>query len=417
MNKNKIILIALFSLFLIVRLAALFLVEPVSSPKTWEYEEVANNILQGKGLFYTFYQTPYRATYLVLYPILCATIYRFTQHSFLALKLLQLIISLITCLLIYKISLRLFNNRVAILSLLLVGFHPGLAYYSIRLHSLVIDVFLCALSVFCLLKVLDGKNLYRNAIFSGISFGLAMLSRSTLGPFLIFALIITFLRFKNSGHNPVAIVFIIAIFTAVILLPLGVRNYLIFKKIVLTPTESGINFWLGYNSNATGTNKTLEGKFILDIAPEDFRRAALNLGEFEQKAYFYQEGLRFIRDYPLKSLGLFLKKIKYFWWFTPTQGMEYPKLYFMIYKIYWMFILPSFLLGLYLGFGKRPMPINNIYGLTLIMGLLISVTLVQASFNLDGRHRWLVEPFILIFAANGLDGLWQYLKPKEKEQR
>jgi len=403
--NNKAFIISIFLLALIGRLIALFVVEPISNPKTWEYEVITNNFLQGKGLFYTFYATPYRATYIILYPLLCSVVYVLTNHSFLALKLLQIFISLITCLLIYRISLKLFNQRVAILALFLVGLHPGLVYYSVRLHSLVLDTFLYTLSIFFLLKVLDGKNIHRNAIFSGISFGLAILARPAIGPFLIFALFIIFLKFRKSRFVSYTVVSLIIITTTLTILPLWVKNYLVFNKIVLVPSESGLNFWLGYNKDATGTNKTLKGEFIFDVAPEQFRKTILSMDEFGQKEYFYKEGISFVKAHPFKSLSLFFKKIKYFWWFTPTQGQEYPKLYFIIYKLYWMFILPLFIFGLYRKFREGLTSLTDKYNTILIIIFLITITLAHASFNLDGRHRWVVESFLLIFAANGISCL------------
>ncbi|MFH1202728.1 MAG: glycosyltransferase family 39 protein [Candidatus Omnitrophota bacterium] len=409
-NNNRILVMSVFLLAIMARLSALFFVEPISHPNTWEYEEIANNLLKGNGLYYNFYGIPYRATYIVLYPLLCALVYFFTNHSFLALKILQIIISLLTCLLVYRIALRIFNQKIAILSLFLVSLHPGLVYYSVRLHSLVLDTFLYALSIFLFLKILDGKNIYRTSILCGIIFGLALLSRTAIGLFLPIVFLIFFMRYKVSPVLFYRAVLLITVFITLTLFPLWIRNYLVFNKIVLTPTESGLAFWLGYNDNATGTNKTLGDRFIFDVAPEQFRYKILSMDEFGQKKYFYEEGRDFIKKHPIRSLSLFFKKIKYFWWFTPTQGMEYPKTYLYIYKFYWIFILLFFLIGLYKKIRHAYVNLNDIYPVTLIILFLITMTLVHASFNLDGRHRWIVESFILIFAANGILAFADFLK-------
>lgn len=410
--NHKTVVFAILILAFVVRLAALFIVEPISNPATWEHEEIANNLLEGRGLYWTFYGTPYRSTYMVLYSLLCSFVYILTNHSFLAMKILQIFISLLTCILIYKISLQLFNKRVATLALLLVGLHPGLVYYCVRMHYLVLAVFMFTLPIFFFLKVINDQHIFRNSILCGISSGLALLTISTIGPFLFFASVIIFLRFKGKGVVAYAVVSVIVISTILTVLPLWVRNYLVFDKVVLTPSDSGLTFWLSYNENATGTNKTLDGKFILSVAPEEFRTKLSSMNEFEQKEYFYRAGVNFIKEHPFESLALFFKKIKYFWWFTPTQGQEYPQIYFTIYKCYWVFIFPMFLLGFYQSFREKGISIVDRYGLFLMIFFFITITLAHASFNLDGRHRWMVEAFILIFSANGIIFLLKHFKLK-----
>ena len=135
-----------------------------------------------------------------------------------------------------------------------------------------------------------------------------------------------------------------------------------------------------------------------------------------KKKYFYDQGLNFIKEYPLKSVGLFFKKIRYFWWFTPTQGFEYPKVYFYIYKFYWISILAFFILGVYQKFKSGLTSQTIQYSMILIAALLLTLTLVHACYNLDGRHRWAVESFILIFSAKGVSCLLEAFKGRVKNE-
>jgi hypothetical protein len=70
-----------------------------------------------------------------------------------------------------------------------------------------------------------------------------------------------------------------------------------------------------------------------------------------------------------------------------------------------MFILPLFIFGLYRKFREGLTSLTDKYNTILIIIFLITITLAHASFNLDGRHRWVVESFLLIFAANGISCL------------
>jgi len=402
-NCFKPILIVVILFLLAIRIFALFYIENVNSPQIWEQEILANNLLEGKGFYYPNFNTEYRSTAMVLYSVLCATIYYFTGHSYLAVKILQILISLFTCFLLYKISSKLFGDKIGIIAFILGLSHPALIVYSVKLHPLTLDIFLFVTSVYFLMFVIEGQKIIKNSFLAGLSLGAALLTRPTIGLFIpvIFTI---FLKMIKPFRNVLRIVFYLTIGIAIAVTPLIVRNYFVFNRVVILPNDSGVNFWKGNNPYATGTANTLEGKSVLFSASDDFMKELEELDEFGQKELFYRDAWNFIKNNPLRAFKLFVRKLYYFWWFSPMQGLTYSKNWFIIYKLYYSIILLFAFLGFFIHTRQIPQ-IKKLIAYT-IFSFIITISFAQSLYYVDGRHRWAIEALILIFSAAGISYIW-----------
>ena len=80
--------------------------------------------------------------------------------------------------------------------------------------------------------------------------------------------------------------------------------------------------------------------------------------------------------------------------------MHYPGGWLAIYKVYYSLVLGFALLGLAIGLrSSRPATRE---GAVLFVLLASSVSLTQALFYVEGRHRWQLEPLMLTLAAVGI---------------
>lgn len=396
---------------LLLRLVMMFFTDSICSPQTWEYEKIANNFLDGRGFYFTLLGTPYHSTSMILYPLICIIVYFFTHHSFLILKLVQIVISLFSCVLIYRISKYLFNEKVAIASMVLMLFHPGLLIYSVKLHPLTLDAFLFILFLYLFIQIINGRNNALFSILSGLSMGAALLNRATVGLFILPAFIMMFIAARPDKRKFLRIAFSFSVGLSLALAPLLARNAVMFNNMAALPNDSGFQFWIGNNVNSTGTANTMDGESIFLTASKKMQQDILRLNEFEQKKYFYNESVKFIKNNPTKSLVLFLKKLYYFWWFTPTQGQNYPKAWLFVYRMYYYFISFFAVAGFLASFkiasqNKKHM---LIYAISLFC---LTISVAQAIYYVDGRHRWAIEPFILIFTAYGIIRARECLKIK-----
>ena len=94
------------------------------------------------------------------------------------------------------------------------------------------------------------------------------------------------------------------------------------------------------------------------------------------------------------------KKFLYFWWFSPQTGMLYPGLWTQVYKLYYIFVLTLFILGIFYAIKKASRIDRAAIASILIFMLLISAG--NSLYYVESRHRWAVEPLMLIFSAYAL---------------
>ncbi len=140
------------------------------------------------------------------------------------------------------------------------------------------------------------------------------------------------------------------------------------------------------------------GKTWTETSPEEFRKKLFSLDEIGQMELFKTEALTFIRQHPGQFIERTLKKLYYFWWFSPQAGLLYPASYLILYKIYYAVILSGALIGLIWALGiRRTRPL-----VILMLLLFSSNSLLHSLYYLEGRHRCSIEPFLLICFSFGV---------------
>jgi len=192
--------------------------------------------------------------------------------------------------------------------------------------------------------------------------------------------------------------------------PWAIRNYSIYHQFISVTTMDGHTLWLGNHPLASGGAfaKDQPGVPAFDAAPVDFQEKVLKGNELEQRQLFSEEAKVFMTHHPFETLKLFSKKFFIFWWFAPNSGYLYPASYLLIYKIVYFLILSLAILGLGALFEKQPLRVRCERGAVAIF--IFSVAFVQAIFYVEVRHRWGIEPLMLIFTAGGMLKLWTLLK-------
>ncbi len=98
--------------------------------------------------------------------------------------------------------------------------------------------------------------------------------------------------------------------------------------------------------HATGTSYDKHKNKILDLWPEDSKEKVHSLTEMQQKKFFEDKALHFIRANPVEAATLYLKKVYYFWWFSPQSGIIYPNSYLGVYKYFYTFLVSFFIVGI-----------------------------------------------------------------------
>ena len=306
-----------------------------------------------------------------LYPLFLSICFLIGGFNTLAYFIPQLILSCLTCLLIYLISEQIFNKTVALLAGFAVAFYPDLIFWSSFARTETLFIFLFVLGFLLLIKGNSLKNLpliYTSAVV----FGLACLTRVTFTPFLIILLFWLLHSFSKRKREGLKVVFLFGLIVFAVLLPWGIRNYVLFGEFTVLSEESGILI-------GTTENK------------EQYSEVEINRGYNSHASLFLKIPV-FIKDNFKVYLKSCWRRFLIFW--SPfTKGM---KPLAKVYKgITWLIIFPAAFCGMIISRKKRS------YESSLIIIFIIYHSLLHtASFaDLGLIYRYPIQPFLCIFAA------------------
>ena len=139
-----------------------------------------------------FYQAP-------LFPYMLGVVFRLFGENIYIACLLQVILSALTCILIYGIARAAFSRKVARVSSLISCFYGPFIFYSGILLSETLGIFFIALTLFLLLLSLKSSR-KSHFFMSGMILGIASLARPNFSVFLPFVLLALFLLRKQDSH-------------------------------------------------------------------------------------------------------------------------------------------------------------------------------------------------------------------------
>jgi Tfp pilus assembly protein PilF/4-amino-4-deoxy-L-arabinose transferase-like glycosyltransferase len=366
------------------------------------------------------------------YPIFLAVIYKIFGYDLFTTRLAQMLISALSCVLIYYIAVKIFNNRVAIISSLFAAFYGPFIYWAGELLIVTLIIFLDLVMLLILLNALEKpKKLYW--LLGGVVLSLSGIARPNVLIIIPWVIILIFwtsklketiiakkLRFVYSLY------FLVGVF--VVILPVTISNYVTAKDFVLISSQGGINFYMGNNPEADGKSAqpparvTTHGEFLDDaylssvaLAEED---AGRQLKPSQVSNYWYARGVDFIIDQPGKWLELMGKKFAYFWtgdevtnnedtyYFNRFSNVLGLLMWHRIIAFPFGIICPLALVGIIIS-RKLWRKLLLLYGYTFLY--MVSVIL----FFVCGRYRLPVIPILLIFAGFTVDYIIRKIKSRQ----
>ncbi|MCX5686934.1 MAG: tetratricopeptide repeat protein [Candidatus Omnitrophica bacterium] len=405
-NKKKYIWLFLGILILSFSIRIIYLDQIKSTPVFGFYsadsqyhDKFAREILEGNLAFKdTIYVNPY-------YSFILALIYKLFGHSVIAVGLCQIIIDTVTGIFLYLICVKIFNKKaIGLLAFFIYACYGISIFYTAFILEAAISGFLLTGFVMGLLyaESSEKKGLW---ILSGFLLGLFVLLRANailLVPFLLFWLYTR--KNKKVLQGTISLVFIIA-GLLIAVSPFAIRNYIISKHLSPFPANGGINFYMGNHPGATGAYTTLKGisnapisqvKQSIEMARTETGK---NLDPYEASGYWFQKGLRFIKDNPyqyslliFKKLRLFLNKAE----IAVNENFNFckkfvPALRFPLFTFGIM--APFAVTGLVFAARRRDEALQLI--ILFIVGYAVSVIL----FFVGSRYRFAIVPLLIIMSA------------------
>lgn len=377
---------------LVARVAAQVSLGFYSAPEAWEYDMLARNLVSGQGFVIEHDGTTHRAFTFPLYPLMLAAVYWVTGLSPTGIGVLQALLGSVLVALIYAFA-RPMGRTVAILAAIAVATHPGLLIYSAKIHALNLHAVL-AVAAALLARLALERPTVRTAIIAGVTTGIASLERASFVPTLGLGLALGGWRHLGTARTGALLAIWLAL-TIAFAAPWIVRNTLVVGSPVLTTTGNEA-LWRGNNPNATGGNSAADGRPMLDASPE-MRERILGRADIVQDKEFREAAFAYMSADPGRTLEWTVRKLFYFWWSGPQVGENYPATWSSLYAAYYVLVVGLVLAGVTVG---RRMVGNSSLGAILLTA--VPVSLLQAVYYVEGRHRWAVEPLLLVLAAAGL---------------
>ncbi len=397
--------VRLFALAFIVRLAALAVARWTGRfPDFWEYEVIARNLLSGHGFVYRYRPMGLeRHAYVEpLYPLFVAAVYAVTGVSVWALAVVQCAVSAVTAVVIYEFARLTFDRRTAIAATLIVIVHPGLAANAVRFHPVTFDALGIATVGLCALLWTREARPGRAVLFGAVT-GACILTRPTIVAFAtLFGGWLAVRRRVAPVHALIALVTATAVVA-----PWVVRNYVVLDAFVLTRSHVGFNFWLGNHPGATGGEGDPDDptgrRSLFDRAPASFRDVVLaQPDEIAQDRVFRDAARRYVVDHPVDFVARTAKKLVYFWGFPPYAGKRYRAADVVIYQTFYVGVVVLALVGLLVVDWRDRRQTD---GVGVVLLTLASISLFQALFYVQGRHRLAVEPLLIVLSGRGASWL------------
>ena len=145
------------------------------------------------------------------------------------------------------------------------------------------------------------------------------------------------------------------------------------------------------------------GQNIFTAAPPELLTRLQQASELELNDVFGQEIMAFVTERPGEFLALSARKFVYFWWLSPQAGVLYPSAWLAAYQLYAATILTLAAVGtlaILRGGGADERRL-----LSTLFTISLTLAVVHALSYVEGRHRWGIEPLLLLLSARGLFGI------------
>ena len=412
-NKSfKIHIIIIVCIAIILRIFAAYFVGHKFQPTLWEYDTLAQSMLQ-KGE-YSMKFREYGVYYAVIppgYSFILYSIYKCIGTNHVVVLGIQFILAGLLGSVIYGTTWLIFRNKwMALIAGLLTVLHPSILYYnSVNIHNFNLYVPLFHTIVFLLcLAYLQPK--WKYFIILGLLGGYAILTRGTILPYIVISILIYLLcnRIKPLKTRILQALTVFAILL-LINIPWTIRNYKVFHKVIFSQTTKWESFWVGNNPEATGGHYRVDKTTVLEHKTVEMQME-IDASESELKdgEIFKKYAFQYIQEQPFDFAKGLAKKTVLFWWFYPQTGLFYPKLYMIAYKIIYSALLFVTLAGLLLCYLKKLWKPIMVFPVLLVLG----INAVHAINFMGMRHRWTVEPVMLIFASVAIYFLCEKLYQK-----
>lgn len=387
----------------LIRIAAVALNPNPEGLRRLESSVIAENLNTGRGFVYEQYGTGYRAWKEPLYIVLLATLTRMAGSGPVVVWGLQWLCGVAVAIGVAWLAWWTLGDRLkAAVAGMIAAVNPFLVYYDTQvIHPLSMDMALFVATTGTILLAVTGtRKTMMWTVLAGLMMGLALWQRAALLAAGLCAWLVAVAVTPRAGHPTVMgrAMMWLAI-AMVVVSPWLMRNHRLFHQPVFT-TDFAHIVWLGNNPWSNGTYSDMAGRRVILHADPAFLAKLRGASELEQSDLFWAEAMRFIQEHPGRFVGLVVRRLWAFVWFSPNAGIEYRAWQGTFYRVAYVGLLALGLLGLG-GFWQRAGPEGRRRAL-LLGAAVAGLAAVHALTAMNTKHRVPLELVLSVFAAEAL---------------
>jgi tetratricopeptide (TPR) repeat protein len=367
-----------------------------------QYDSWAQQIAGGQWMgSEVFYQTPF-------YPYLLAVIFKLTGHHLFTVRVAQAILGASSCVLLGFAGRRFFDQSVGLIAAALLAIYPPAIFFDGLIQKSSVDLFLMTLILVVLGEFLRRPH-WKWQVVAGVVLGAFTLNRENgriFYPIIAVWLLIYFRSTPFRSRVAWAAIFTAAI--ALVLLPVGFRNYHVGGEFIISTSQLGTNLYIGNHPGAEGAYEPLvPGHGNAAYERDDARRLAeeamgRKLSASEVSDYWVRRSFDYMRNQPADWLKLMSRKLLLT--FSAREAVdtesieaysEYSRVLRMLLWITFGIILPLGVLGAWLTRHECPR-------LAVLYAMLLGMAVAVSTFYVVARYRYPIVPIVMLFAAAAL---------------
>jgi tetratricopeptide (TPR) repeat protein len=370
-----------------------------------QYDSWARQIAAGQWLgTEVFYQTP-------LYPYFLAVIFKLAGHSLLTVRLVQALLGAASCVLLGLAARRWFDQKTALVAAAMLAIYPPAIFFDGLVQKSSLDLFLICALLAAIAEFIQRRNWMWLAL-AGFALGAFTLNRENarvLYPVIVIFVLVYFRDLTLTKRLAWSAMFTVAV--ALMLLPVGYRNYHVAGEFLISTSQLGPNLYIGNHPGASGSYEPLvPGHGNAAYEREDATRLAetamhRQLSPSEVSNYWVRRSLEYIRSHPNAWVKLMIRKIGLTFAAKETVDTESIEAYsdysLTLRLLFWFtfgVVLPLAVLGAWL---TR----KDWRKLALLYAMVFGMAIAVALFYVVARYRYPLAPILIMFAAAALVNL------------
>lgn len=329
----------------------------------------------------------------------------------------------VNCLLIFCLSIRLFNLRTALIAGVFAALFGNMIVLESTLEPTVFVILFNLMVIYFLSANKDrscpDSHLFKLAMASGFFSGLSIITKPSFLLFLPIGSIVYLSELRLSIKKRLIFAVTYFIMAIIVILPISVRNYVLLGDFVLVTADAGKVFFHGNGPGATALEWTFldEGMAQETSGEPDyehtlFRKTAeritgRTLLPSEASKFWFVRTFNHILDDPSSHLFLIVQKMIFFF---SDYELHYIAPAYQDYKntCQWPFIRYGWivgfgLLGIFIALPdwRKNMPIYGVFSIYFVVCLI---------FLVQSRYRTPAMPYLFVFGAYAITNILQRVK-------